>query len=367
MVSSGPRRSFTGCCSIVPVHILERLKGHPDPEVVRKASATMRISNNLAVARAQMRPGPFVTTALVRQGCRRQIFDCGNTEDLPGETLLRGEGGTANADAAANEAYDNSGKTWDFYNQVFGRQSVDNRGKMLTSSVQYGDGYDNAFWTGNQMAYGDGDRKVFQHFTGALEVVAHELTHGLTQFTAQLDYQGQSGALNESFSDVFGSLVKQWSLGQAVDQADWLIGAGILAPGVSGPALRDMANPGTAYHDPILGTDPQPGHMSNYVDTDGDNGGVHINSGIPNRAFVLTAAAIGGRAWEIAGKIWYVTLSERLGHNADFRKCAFETISVARDYFAKDTTVAAHVAQAWIDTGVLTVEDVNSVTPPRVA
>ena len=119
------------------------------------------------------------------------------------------------------------------------------------------------------------------HFTGALEVIAHELTHGITQFTAQLPYQGEQGALNESFSDVFGSLVKQWAAGQSVAQADWLIGNTILAPGIQGRALRDMANPGTAYDDPCLGKDPQPGHMSGYVQTEDDNGGVHINSGIP--------------------------------------------------------------------------------------
>jgi Zn-dependent metalloprotease len=184
-------------------------------------------------------------------------------------------------------------------------------------------------------------------------VIAHELTHGVTQFTAQLPYQDQQGALNESFSDVFGSMVKQWSLGQTVDQADWLIGAQILAPGFQGRALRDMANPGTAYDDPRLGKDEQPGHMQDYVQTIDDNGGVHINSGIPNRAFVLAAKAIGGRSWEVTGKIWYVTLTERLTASADFAKCAAETVSVARDLFPQDLSIASRVAQAWVDVGVI--------------
>jgi Zn-dependent metalloprotease len=242
---------------------------------------------------------------------------------------------------------------WRFYNQIFGRESVDGHGRTLVSSVHYSQNYDNAFWNGQQMVYGDGDGKVFQNFTGALEVIAHELTHGVTQFTAQLPYQDQPGALNESFSDVFGSMVKQWSLGQTVDEADWLVGAGILAPGVNGRALRDMANPGTAFDDRMLGKDQQPGHMKDYVETADDHGGVHINSGIPNLAFVLAAKAIGGRAWDVTGKIWYVTLTERLTAKADFLKCANETVSVARDLYPQDISVAKVVAKAWADVGVL--------------
>jgi Zn-dependent metalloprotease len=203
------------------------------------------------------------------------------------------------------------------------------------------------------MVYGDGDGVIFQRFSSALDVIAHELTHGVTQFTAQLAYQDQSGALNESMSDVFGSMVKQWALGQTVDQADWLIGAAIMAPGFKGRALRDMANPGTAYDDPRLGKDPQPGDMKDYVQTDTDNGGVHTNSGIPSRAFVLAAKAIGGNSWEKAGRIWYVTLTERLIGTADFAKCAAETVSVARDLFPEDSSIAAKVAKAWAEVGVL--------------
>jgi Zn-dependent metalloprotease len=197
-----------------------------------------------------------------------------------------------------------------------------------------------------------------------LDVIAHELTHGVTQFTAQLPYRDQSGALNESFSDVFGAMVKQWSLGQTVDQADWLIGAGILAPGVAGRALRDMANPGTAYDDPKLGKDRQPGHMRDFVQTASDNGGVHTNSGIPNRAFVLAAKAIGGRAWDITGKIWYVTLTERLTAAADFRRCAQETISVARDLYPQDPLIARRVAKAWVEVGVMSEADVVAINLP---
>jgi Zn-dependent metalloprotease len=135
------------------------------------------------------------------------------------------------------------------------------------------------------MVYGDGDGDLFKRFTIAIDVIGHELTHGVTQYSAGLVYQDQTGALNESISDVFGSLVKQYRLKQTADQADWLIGAGLLADGVNGKALRSMAAPGTAYDDPILGKDPQPAHMKDFVNTQSDHGGVHINSGIPNHAF----------------------------------------------------------------------------------
>ena len=120
-------------------------------------------------------------------------------------------------------------------------------------------------------------------------------------------------------SDVFGSLIKQYSLKQDASHADWLIGAGLLAAGVKGVALRSMKAPGTAYNDPVLGRDPQPAHMKDYIHTTDDNGGVHLNSGIPNHAFYLAAIAIGGNAWDVAGRIWYETLRDpKLKANANF-------------------------------------------------
>jgi Zn-dependent metalloprotease len=341
------------CCFIIPPNMLQRLASSGDPDLAAMAGRTLRLTLSLVAFRAQLSTGAPSPAAAKREGLRRQVFDCKSTNDLPGD-LARSETDTKpSSDKAVNEAFDNTGTTWDFYNKIFGRESVDDHGKTLVSSVHYAQQYDNAFWDGRQMVYGDGDGVIFQRFTAALDVIAHELTHGVTQFTAQLAYQGQTGALNESMSDVFGSMVKQWSLGQTVTEADWLIGAAILAPGFKGRALRDMANPGTAYDDPNLGKDPQPGHMKDYVQTESDNGGVHTNSGIPNRAFVLAATAIGGKSWEKTGKIWYVTLTQRLTGSADFAKCAAETVSVARDLFPEDSSIAAKVAKAWADVGVL--------------
>jgi Zn-dependent metalloprotease len=343
------------CCFIIPPQMLQRLATSGDPDLAETAGRTLRLTQSIVAFRAQLSTGAPSPAAPVRPGLRRQIFDCKGTNDLPGD-LVRSQNGTdtgPSRDRTVNEAFDHAGTTWDFYNKIFGRESVDNHGKTLVSSVHYSQKYDNAFWDGRQMVYGDGDGVIFQRFTAALDVIAHELTHGVTQFSAQLAYQDQSGALNESMSDAFGSMVKQWALGQSVDQADWLIGAAIMAPGFKGRALRDMANPGTAFDDPNLGRDTQPGHMKDYVQTTSDNGGVHTNSGIPNRAFVLAAKAIGGNSWEKAGKIWYVTLTERLTGTADFAKCATETVSVARDLFPEDSSIAAKVAKAWTDVGVL--------------
>src|SRR5215217_8657193 len=179
------------------------------------------------------------------------------------------------------------------------------------------------------MVYGHADGRIFTRFTASVDVIAHELTHGLTQFAAALGYHGQTGALNEHLSDAFGIMVKQWLLGQTADKSDWLIGAGIFGPAVHGVAVRSMAAPGTAYDDPVLGKDPQPAHMKDYVTTINDNGGVHINSGIPNHAFYVTSVELGGNAWDKAGQIWYVALRDRLAANSNFQACANLTFQTA--------------------------------------
>jgi Zn-dependent metalloprotease len=223
----------------------------------------------------------------------------------------------------------------------------------LIASVHYGKNYDNAFWNGQQMVFGDGDNVIFSGFTRSTDVIGHELTHGVTGSEANLTYQGQPGALNESISDVFGSMVKQYKLKQTADKADWLIGAGILAKGIQGVALRSMKAPGTAYDDPKLGKDPQPAEMAHYVRTGEDNGGVHINSGIPNRAFYLVASALGGHSWEKAGQIWYDTLVDHnLKPNASFATFANLTIHNAGSRYGAGGTEQKAVADAWAKVGV---------------
>ena len=281
----------------------------------------------------------------------RTIFDTKNSENLPG-TLVRREGEKTKGGKPVTEAYDYSGSTYNLFRDVFNRNSIDTRGMKLDSTVHYGEDYNNAFWNGTQMVYGDGDGDIFQRFTKSIDVIGHELSHGVTQYEAALEYEGQPGALNESFSDVFGSLVKQYSLKQKADKADWLIGSGLFTRKINGIALRSMKEPGTAYDDPTIGKDPQPGHMKNYVETNDDNGGVHINSGIPNRAFYLTAKELGGYAWEKAGKIWYVTLTERLRERSDFQKTADSTFQVARNLYGEGSPEEDAIQKAWNLVGI---------------
>ncbi len=284
---------------------------------------------------------------------QRVVSDAGNGERLPGRVVRR-EGEPATGDAAADEAYDGLGATWELYATAYGRNSLDGQGLPLLASVHYGQAYDNAFWDGTQMVFGDGDGQYFRRFTASLDVIGHELTHGVTELTAGLTYRGQPGALNESLSDVFGSLVRQRLLGQRADEADWLIGADLFTDAVQGVALRSMAEPGTAYDDPVLGKDPQPAHMDDYVDTTDDNGGVHINSGIPNRAFFLAATAVGGHAWETVGRTWYAVLTgPGIRADCDFVTFAGLTVAAARDEHGDGSPVVQAVQSAWEQVGVL--------------
>jgi Zn-dependent metalloprotease len=300
-------------CGIVPPYLLARLATVEDPRFSAAAEAARRslqVDNPIrslrsAAPRTPTRPGALATAAGTP---RRTISDAHQLQSLPG-SIVRTEDQPPVDDATVNEAYTGLGDTHELFWSRYQRDSIDGRGLPLDATVHYGQSYDNAFWDGERMVFGDGDGEVFNRFTLSLSVIAHELTHGVTQYSANLVYQGQSGALNESVSDVFGALVEQYALGQDTASASWLIGAGLFTDQVQGQALRSMKAPGTAYDDDVLGKDPQPGSMDDYIDTEDDNGGVHLNSGIPNRAFYLVAAALGGSAWEAPGQIWYDTLT----------------------------------------------------------
>jgi len=342
---------------IIPPYITERLAQSADPKIRARAVANLsRAAAFRAVRRlSQDMPALMVTMAPEKRK-NRLVFDSGKTDHLPGK-LARVEGQKKTSDPAVNEAYDGAGATYDFYDQVFQRNSLDDRGMNLVSSVHvaepdYGGSYvamDNAFWNGEQMAYGDGDEVLFHRFTLSLDVIAHELTHGVSSFTSNLTYSGQSGALNEHFSDVFGVLVRQWKKGESAEKADWTIGREVLVPAKTRRAIRDMENPGTAFvNDPDLGTDPQPAHFSKLYMGISDDGGVHINSGIPNRAFVLTAKALGGNSWDVAGRIWYKTLLQ-LSSSNQFHDCAAMTVQVATGLGA---AAKKAVRAAWKSVGV---------------
>lgn len=283
---------------------------------------------------------------------RRTIFDGGNTETLPGRVVRR-EGEAPGADIAVAEAYDGLGETHALFLDAFGLASVDGRNHPLDATVHFGVRYENAFWDGERMVFGDGDGEIFGRFTASLSVIGHELAHGVTGHAAGLVYQGQSGALAESLSDVFGALVEQRTHGHTAHDASWLIGAGLFTPRVKGVALRSMLRPGTAYDDVVLGKDPQPDHMDRYILTDDDNGGVHLNSGIPNRAFALFASALGGHAWEAAGQLWFDALTSGLVSDCDFVTFAGATLAAAEARFGSGSAQGRQLGEAWRTVGVL--------------
>lgn len=311
-------------------------------------ASDLRTTRRFRHERRASRP-PWLNTGA---GLQRTIFDAGESQRLPGQEV-RAEGDPPTGDDAVDEAYDHLGATYDLYSDVYDRNSIDNEGLPLNGTVHFGQEYDNAFWDGSRMVFGDGDGELFNRFTIPVDVVGHELTHGVTGDEAGLIYWGQSGALNESVSDVFGSLVKQYQLQQKAEDADWLIGEGLLTDEVNGEALRSMKSPGTAYDDPVLGKDNQPATMADYVRTIADNGGVHTNSGIPNHAFYLAATNIGGYAWDEVGLVWYSVLTGgQLSRSAQFATFANLTVLAAAELFRDDPGVADGVSDAWNQVGI---------------
>ena len=343
---------------IVPPYMVEHMARSADPQLRERALVDLARSSAVRAVRTFSQQMPaLLATASPTGRKHRLVYDARKKDVLPGR-LVRAEGDPKTTDSCVNEAYDYSGDTFDFFLELFGRNSLDDDGMTLISSVHVGeaDGRDrfqpmnNAFWDGAQMAYGDGDGEVFQCFTRSLDVVAHELTHGVQAFTSNLVYRGQSGALNEHFADVFGVLVRQWRRNESADQASWLVGAEILVPAQTRRAVRDMEHPGTAYaDDPALGSDPQPDHMERIYTGPADSGGVHLNSGIPNRAFVLFAQAVGGNAWEMPGTIWYDALVQ-LSRTSQFSDMAKLTARIAGDRYGAATRKA--VRAAWKRVGL---------------
>lgn len=344
---------------IIPPYMQRKIAENGTAEQKTRALDSLSVSGQFRGQRQAISEMPKMApmAALAEPIKQRTIYDAGTGTTLPG-VRVREEGAPPSSDVAVNEAYDGSGYTYDLFLEAYQRNSIDGNGLKLDSTVHYGKGYDNAFWNGKQMVYGDGDedlpvdQRLFNRFTICIDVMGHELTHGVTQYEANLIYQGQSGALNEHMSDVFGSLVKQKSLNQTAQEADWIIGAGLFTSRVKGVGIRSMKAPGTAYDDPILGKDPQPAHMNDYVNTIEDNGGVHINSGIPNHAFYIVATEIGGYAWEKAGRIWYITLRDKLTTTSSFVQAAQATYQTAGELYGTSSPEQNAVLKGWTDVGV---------------
>ncbi|MFD8566327.1 M4 family metallopeptidase [Streptomyces sp. NPDC059639] len=355
--SGNPDRVEPVFCTIVPPHILDKVARSGDSEFASRARRSLerdaleRTRRRMTTVIGTRAAAPSYADAGAERTPHRTIYDTRHTTTLPGHKV-RGEGDAVGQDATVNRAYAGLGATFDLYLKNYSRYSIDGDGLPLNATVHYDEDYNNAFWNGEQMVFGDGDGEIFLDFTLPVDVIGHELTHGVTQYTANLAYYDQPGALNESVSDVFGSLIKQYSLGQSAAEADWLIGAGLLAPRVHGVALRSMKAPGTAYDDDVLGKDPQPADMDHFVTTGRDNGGVHINSGIPNHAFYILADALGGNAWERAGQIWFDTLTGgELKPDSSFADFARATAKSAKTRYGAAEEHDA-VLKSWEQVGV---------------
>ncbi|MGQ3478362.1 M4 family metallopeptidase [Paenibacillus sp. TY11] len=266
-------------------------------------------------------------------------YTASNRQTIPGSILTDAD--NAWNDPAGVDAHAYAAKTYDYYKDKFGRNSIDGRGLQLRSTVHYGSRYNNAFWNGSQMTYGDGDGSTFIAFSGDPDVVGHELTHGVTEYTSNLEYYGESGALNEAFSDIIGN---------DIQRKNWLVGDDIYTPSIAGDALRSMSNP-TLYD--------QPDHYSNLYKGSSDNGGVHTNSGIINKAYYLLAqggtfhgVTVNGIGRDAAVQIYYSAFTNYLTSSSDFSNARAAVIQAAKDLYGASSAQATAAAKSFDAVGV---------------
>lgn len=341
---------------IVPPYIADKISSKTTTRGA-PAGTDKAVANKIREERQQAGAVPAATRgAAVPEKMSIKIYAAGTV--LPGNQIWQdGDPVTANTDAAVKDVIQGGESTWNFFKNIFSRNSLDNKGMTQVHSVHFSEGpgrpFGNALWNGKQMIYGDGDGVHYASFTSDIDIIAHELTHGIIKFEANLDYNGQSGALNESFADVFGILVKQWATKTAARKSNWLIGENILIGRQY--ALRSLKAPGSAYiNHPDLQNDPQPAVMSNYIEMEDDFGGVHYNSGIPNHAFYVTAFELGGNAWEKAGRIWYGALTDKnlLKKKASFSDARKATLQKAAALFGEKSKEVKAVEKGWKETEV---------------
>lgn len=292
---------------------------------------------------------------------RRELYDAHESPMQIGELMWKEGQKPLPKDKDAINVIEGAGHVWKFYKKLFNRNSIDNKGMTILQNIRYREKkikpFFNAFWDGEQMFYGSGAAKFTNSFTTDLDIIGHELTHAVIDFEAALKYENQSGALNESFADVFGILIKQYTNKTAARKSDWLIGSNILK---GKNALRSMKAPGTAYkNDPVFGDDPQPAVMKDFMvlknTEEDDYGGVHFNSGITNHAFYVASFELSGNAWEKMGAIWYATLQDKtlLKKNATFKQAANATLKKAALLFGEGSLAQKAVLKGWKETGVL--------------
>ncbi|WP_295794934.1 M4 family metallopeptidase [Mucilaginibacter sp.] len=341
-------------CFIIPAKILRKFSRDKTLSAgERKAfSAAARFENEWRKAREAKSLVSLSAQTILPSGLTVRpvspptvtVFDCKHHNTLPGVSISNPG---SSSDQTCKRAFTETTSVASFYQSIFGRNSIDDAGMAMLSSIHYSVKYNNAFWNGGQMTYGDGDGNIFIDFTKGNDVIGHELTHGVTQYTLGLAYQDEAGGLNESISDVFGSMFRQWQGNQDVSQADWLIGKDIMGPGAVArgfSCLRDMSNPAASHC-----LSPQPTKFSQYR-----NGmDPHESSGIPNFAFYKVAMALGGNSWTIAGQIWYNAVTQfGPSPNMTMKQFADRTRKVAVSLFSSQKSVKVAVDNAWKAVGL---------------
>lgn len=258
----------------------------------------------------------------------------------------------ARTDRIASDAHANAGHALAYYRDRHDRNSFNNNGTEVRSYVHYGTDYVNAFWDGRRLTYGDGDGRVSGPLT-VLDVVAHEFTHGVTTYTADLTYRGESGALNEATSDIMAAAVEAYANGGTINQDTWKIGEDCWR---AGEALRFMNDPSSdgASRD----------HYQTRYRGSSDNGGVHLNSGIGNLFFYLLTvggqhpkaqhrvATVTGIGIDAAADIWYRALSTYMTPSTDFAAARTATLDAATDLFGASSNEHCQVQNAWAEVGV---------------
>lgn len=347
------------CCYIVPPYLLQKVhqveqiredlsigqvSGGGCLDVKEKSLRMKRKVRNIS-ARAAKKPSSQPEAPI-------SVYNAQHKERLPGKFVTSNteEQSSKRVGSTARKVLNEAQQVHHFWLKNFGLNSFDGNGGEIKSTVHFGHRFANAFWDGEQMVFGDGD-KYFQNLT-QLSIMGHEFGHAVTG--DKLNYEGEAGALNEHLSDVWGSLVVQFNNRQMAHQATWLIGEESLHVGNKKYAIRSMKSPGTAYDSPILGKDPQPSHYSQRYKGEEDNGGVHINSGIPNLAFCLFALAQGGYAWEKAGRLWYLTMQTEglIQPNCTMHEFAQATIYTAIKHYPTDYKMHQDLTNAWKAVGL---------------
>ncbi|HZV45143.1 MAG TPA: M4 family metallopeptidase [Saprospiraceae bacterium] len=342
----------------------DKLPGRVDGKDLDQTSGDEQIRlkrKMLAQIPVAMKKNAMMSSFKAKTVLYREVYDAKQIPVKIGKLLWKEGQPMIKNDTDAKNVIVGAGLVWNFYKKLFKRNSIDNNGLPILQTIRYRENayedYYNAFWDGEQMFYGTGNRKYTGSFTSDLDIIAHELTHGVIDFEARLEYENQSGALNESLADVFGIMIKQWANKTPARKSDWLIGKNILK---GKNALRSLKAPGTAYiNDPVFGNDPQPAVMKDFVkmpNTEkGDWGAVHYNSGIPNYAFYVACYEQGGHSWEKVGAAWYAALTNPrlLKPHSNFKDAANATVKSAATLFGKNSLPVQAIEKGWQTAGVI--------------